>query len=501
MTPVNAAIELLASNLALHPDKIAYICGERSISYRELDRSARCFAGFMKKKNIGTGERVLILLPDSLAFPVVFLGCLLAGALAVAVNIDIPEEELACILDDCGARLLVTNGELAARVACIGGGAEAVLCGEDGLPEKADTGVGFDSPFQPSADDLAYMLYSSGATGRPKGVPHRHKDLLLPCELVGKALLDINGQDVIFSTGKLSFAYGLINSLAFPLHFGATAILHPRRPDPCGILEVIGRCRPSIFFSVPETYARILLSLTEQQLRLPMRLCLSAGETLSAQLFEEWRRLTGLEILDGMGSTEMAYHFTCNRPGKAMPASAGQLVPGYRARLVDDNGDDVPSGAEGNLLISGQTRAPFYWGLPEKSAETMLPDGFLRTGDVCVEKDGFFYHCGRSDDLIKAGIQWISPVVVEAALATHPAVADCAVTAVFVGALIKPGAFVVLKPGVGQTGELADELREHVKALLPSFMCPFRIRFMVDLPRTATGKLQRYRLRKQVEGS
>jgi benzoate-CoA ligase len=496
----NAAVELLAPNLAHHPGKVAYFCGERSLSFRELDTASRGFARLLLKEGIKPGERVLIKLPDSLAFPAAFLGCLLAGALAVAISTDTTEEELAYIAEDCGTRLLATHRWLADRRAVINGGIKTIFCGDDALPEDSNSSDDFIAPFQPSAEDLAYMLYSSGATGKPKGVPHRHRSLIQPCDLVGKAMLGITGDDVIFSTGKFSFAYGLINSLAFPLRFGASAVLHPGRPDPCAILDIFERHKPSIFFSVPATYARIVLSQTEPQLHLPMRLCLSAGEALPVPLFEEWRRLTGLDILDGMGSTEMAYHFTCNRPGESVAGSAGRLVPGYRARLVDDNGNDVPAGNDGNLLISGETMSPFYWNLPEKSAETMLPNGYLRTGDICVERNGFFYHRGRSDDLIKTGSHWVSPIVVEEALRTHPAVADCAVAAVSVGNLVKPGAFVVLTPGTEQTPDLAQKLRDHLLARLPAYMFPVRLRFLTELPRTATGKIQRYRLREQAEG-
>jgi benzoate-CoA ligase len=339
------------------------------------------------------------------------------------------------------------------------------------------------------------MLYSSGSTGKPKGVPHRHKSLLLPCDLVGKGVMGITGDDVIFSSSKLSFAYGLINSLAFPLRFGATAVLHPGKSDPHAILEIFGRRKPSIFFSVPTIYTQIILSCTDRELKLPMRLCCSAGEALPAALFEEWQRLTGMEILDGIGSTEMSYHFISNIPGHAVAGSAGQLAPGYRARLVDDDGDDVPAGIEGSLLVSGETMSPFYWNLPEKSAATMLPDGFLRTGDIFVERDGFYYYRGRRDDMIKVDARWVSPVTVEDALRSHPAVADCAVAAVSVGTLLRPGAFVVLTRGTEQTPGLVRELRTHTMARLPEYMCPVRYRFMEELPRTPTGKLQRCRLR------
>ena len=495
MSRSNAAVELLSRNLELHPDKTAYFCGERALSYRELDNASRHFARLLQKKGIAPGERVMIVLSDCFAFPAAFLGCLLSGAVAVAAGAPLREEDLTYIIKDCGARLLVSHGELGVSRSIIGDKVMAILCNYDGPAEDSNSCDQVSDPYHPSADDFAYMLYSSGSTGQPKGVPHRHKSLLLPGDLIGRELLGITSDDVIFSSSKLSFAYGLINSLTFPLRFGATAILHPGKPEPRAILDIIGRRKPSIFFSVPTIFTQIILSCAQRQLQLPMRLCCSAGEALPAAVFEEWQRLTGLEILDGIGSTEMAYHFISNIPGQAVAGSAGRLVPGYLTLLVDDNGDIVPSGSEGSLLVSGDTSSPFYWNLPDKSAETMLPDGFIRTGDVFVERNGFFYHRGRSDDMIKAGAHWVSPVTVEDALRSHPAVADCAVAAVTVGTLIKPGAFVVLTPGYERTPGLAQELRAHLMARLPDYMCPVRFRFMGELPRTQTGKIQRFRLR------
>jgi benzoate-CoA ligase len=491
----NAAVELLTNNVELHPDKVAYFCGDRALTYRDLDKACRCFARRLQKHGIVRGERVVIVLPDSFAFPVAFLGCLLAGAVAVAVGADHRYGDLAHIIEDSGARLLVIHAELPVPYSAIGGKVKVIVCGDDGPAQDPIGSEDFVNPYQPSDDDIAYMLYSSGSTGRPKGVPHRHRSLILPCDLVGKAVLGITGDDIIFSTSKFSFAYGLINNLAFPLHFGATAVLHPYKPDPLTILDIIDRRRPSVFFSVPTTYTRIILSRAEQELMLPMRLCCSAGEALPVAVFEEWQRLTGLQIIDGIGSTEMAYHFICNIPGQAVAGSAGRLVPGYRARLVDENCNDVPAGSEGNLLVSGDTRSSFYWNLPEKSAETMLPDGFARTGDVFVERDGYYYHRGRSDDMIKTDAHWVSPVIVENVLRSHPAVTDCAVAAVSVGTLIKPAAFVVVTPGTDRIAGLVRELMAHVKARLPDYMCPVRFRFMEDLPRTPTGKVQRFRLR------
>lgn len=498
MITSNAAVKLLTSNLELHPDKIAYFCADKELSYRDLDKACRRFANLLQKMGTAPHDRVLIVLPDCFAFPVTFLGCLLAGVVAVAVSPTLVEEDLAYIIKDCGARLFVAHREHS--VACLVGdnNIKLIVCDDQGPAEDATPSADFDNPYQPLADDFAYMLYSSGSTGKPKGVPHRHKSLILPGDLVGKALLALTGDDVIFSSSKLSFAYGLINSITFPLLFGATAVLHPGKPDPGAILGIIGERKPSVFFSVPSIYAQIILSCTDRELKLPMRLCCSAGEALPAAVFEEWQRLTGLEIIDGIGSTEMAYHFISNVPGKAVAGSAGLLVPGYRARLVDGNDNDVATGSEGCLLVSGDTASPGYWNLPEKSAETMRPDGFIRTGDIFIENGGFYYFRGRDDDMIKAGACWIPTFTVEDILRCHPAVADCAIAAIPVGALNKPGAFVVLKSGTVQTAALLRELRAYMTARLPKYMCPIRFRFMNKLPRTATGKIQRFRLRGKI---
>ena len=315
---------------------------------------------------------------------------------------------------------------------------------------------------------------------------------MLPCDLVGKAVLGLTGEDVLFSTSKCSFAYGLINSLALPLRLGATAILHPGKPDPAVVLELVRRHSPSVLFSVPTLFAQILRSWPEVEVRqrLPMRLCCSAGEALAAALFEEWQRLTGLEILDGIGCTEMAYHFISNAPGHAVAGSAGRLAPGYQARLVDERGEDVAPGHEGQLLIDGPTRTPGCWSPPYAAG-----DAPFATGDLFVERDGFYYHRGRSDDRIKSASCWVSPIAVEEVLRGHPAVAECAVAATRVGALSVPGAFVVLSRAVAESPELGVELRRHCRERLPDHMCPARIRFVAELPRTSSGKVQRFKLR------
>jgi len=494
----NAAVELIKGNIERHPDKAAYICGDRALTYRDLDLAGRRFAQLLRTSGISPGERVVIALPDCFAFPIAFLGCLLTGAMAVAAGSSHRDEDLTHIVNNSGARLLISHADHARQHATICCGIRQIICDDNGPTEDNASPAAFTATYQPSADDFAYMLYSSGSTGRPKGIPHRHASLLLPCDLMGNKVLGITGDDVIFSTSKLSFCYGLINSFSFPLHFGATAILHPGKPDIRSILDIIEKHKPSVFFSVPTVFRHIALSCAEPELKLPMRLCCSAGEALPATLFKEWQRLTGLEIIDGIGASELSHHFICNPPGHAVAGSTGKVVPGYQVRLVDDNGNDVPSGSEGNLLVSGETRSPHYWNLPEKSRTTMLPDGYTRTGDIFLEKDGYYYYRGRSDDMIKVDALWVSPVIVEEALRGHPAVAECAVAAVAVCGLARPGAFVVLSPGVKLTPGLAQELTEYLKSRLPDYMCPARFRFLDDLPRTSTGKIKRSRLREHM---
>lgn len=490
MGTTNAALELLEHNLRDLPDQTAYLCSGRAYTYRELGEGARCLARRLRERGLSPGQRVLIALPDCFAFPVAFLGCLLSGAVAVVVNPELERETLAHLTNDAGARLRISLVGSAARWPA--GSLEEIVCDEVGPLECAGPGLELCDAFRPADDDLAYVLCTSGSTGVPKGVPHRHRSLIIPCDLVGKAILGLTGMDVIFSTSKCSFAYGLINSLALPLRLGATAILHPGKPDPATILELVRRHRPSVFFSVPTLFAQILRGWPEVRQPLPMRLCCSAGEALPAALFQEWQRLTGLEILDGIGSTEMAYHFISNTPGHAVAGSAGRLVPGYQARLVDERGRDVAPGDEGQLLIDGPTRTPGCWSLPETAA-----DAPLATGDLFVERDGFYYHRGRCDDMIKSAGCWVSPATVEEVLRSHPAVAECAVVADTVGGLSAPASFIVLGRGVTESPELAGELRRHCRDRLPDHMCPVRIRFVAELPRTATGKLQRFKLRER----
>jgi len=404
----NAALELLKRNVDQRPDKTVYICGDRSLSHRELDEQSKNFVQILRDKQLQHGDRVLIVLPNDFAFPVAFLGCLLSGVIAVAANTALNKEHYAHILQDCGARLMVTHPGLAEPVAAASGNIEVLYCDKHGLFASPAASLGAGGAYQPEKNDLAYMLYTSGSTGKPKGVPHRHQDLLFSCELLGAALLNITTDDLIFCTSQFSFTYNLIFGIAYPLYFGAAAILHPARPDVKTVLDILKNQRPTVFASIPSMYAQLILSCTENSLSFPMRLCYSSGESLPAAMFEEWKRLSGLEPIEGIGSTESTSSYISNRPGNARPGSAGQPVPGYEIRIVDEAGNAVPPGTEGVLHAKGPTIAPYYWNLPEKSAASMGADGYFRTGDLFVEENGFYYYRGRSDDRIKAGACWVT---------------------------------------------------------------------------------------------
>jgi benzoate-CoA ligase len=419
----------------------------------------------------------------------------LVGAVAVAVNTALSRELYGYIVDDCEARLallspaVVDNGFPVDKVACL-------VCSEslmELLPGLSATAAG---PEPVQAEDLAYMLYTSGSTGMPKGVPHRHADLLAAAENYAVQVLGMKSGDKVFSASKLFFGYGLGNSLAFPLYTGGAAILQSGAPLPDTLLSLMERHRPSLFFSVPTVYAQIIRSVSQERLLLPMRLCISAGEALPAAILAEWHRLTGLELLDGMGSTETTHIVISNRQGHTRPGCAGQPVPGYEVRLVDDTDSTVPSGSPGHLLVRGPGFAPYYWNLPEKTAKTVLPDGFIRTGDIFLERDGCYYHKGRSDDMLKVGGQWVSPIQVEEVLRSHPAVVDCAVAACHVGGLERVAAHLIRQPGASSGAELEKDLRAFVSGRLPDYMRPLVYSFVKELPRTATGKVQRFQLRR-----
>lgn len=487
---MNAAWALLAPNLEHHPRKPAYLCGEDVLSYAALAGASARAGALLAASGVRPGDRVGCALPDGPAAAIAILGAMWIGACPLPLSMSLRPQDYAFILADSGARVLVAD---AAHPAAAVSTVPVLSCP---LEETIDLEGLADAqkPYAPGPDDLALMLYTSGSTGRPKGVPHRHRDILRPVETFGR-LLGLTETDVIFSASKMSFAYGLIASLSLTLGFGATAVLFPGKPGPYELLEAIGRYRPSIFFAVPTVYNMLLRALEPGDTVSGVRVFYSAGEALPAATFSAWKERTGAEICEGIGTTEACNLFITNQPGQALPGATGRVAPGFEVRLVGETGDDVPDGQPGLLLIRGEGTAASYWNLPEKTRETMLPDGWLRTGDMFVAREGVFIHQGRADDMLKVGGRFISPQEVENVLLTHPDVVECAVAGCRVEGLERPMAVVVAREGVETGTGLAGELRRFVRQRLPEDMCPVRVRFERELAKTPTGKIMRQALR------
>jgi len=360
-------------------------------------------------------------------------------------------------------------------------------------------------PFPSEADDDAFWLYSSGSTGRPKGAVHRHRSLAVTSQCYGIGVLDLRRGDVCYSAAKLFFAYGLGNAMSFPLWVGGTALLDSQKPTPERTFDIMEQHRPNAYFGVPTLYAAQLEALETGGPRdlSSLRLCVSAGEALPAEILRRWRERTGLDVLDGIGSTEALHIFLSNTPSDVRAGSSGKPVPGYEARILDERGEAVEPGDSGRLQVRGASTASRYWDQRKKTGETMLPGGWLETGDTYhQDEDGYFVYEGRSDDMMKVGGIWTSPIEIESALIEHPKVLEAAVVArADVHGLIKPEAWVVLRAGGAGDADLKAELRDHVKRLLAPYKYPRWWRFVDELPKTATGKIQRFKLRDGGDGA
>jgi benzoate-CoA ligase len=348
-----------------------------------------------------------------------------------------------------------------------------------------------------TCDDVCFWLYSSGSTGAPKGTVHLHSSLVLTAELYAKPILGIHEDDVVFSAAKLFFAYGLGNGLTFPLAVGATTVLMAERPTPAAVFARLRRHRPTIFYAVPTLFAALLANPDLPKAdELSLRRCTSAGEALPAEIGRRWTAHFGVEILDGLGSTEMLHIFLSNRPGEVRYGTSGMPVPGYELRILGDDGQAVAAGEVGELQINGPTAATAYWNNRDKTRDTFR-GSWTRSGDkYTVDPNGYYVYSGRSDDMLKVGGIYVSPIEVEAALITHPGVLEAAVIGrAGEDELVKPMAYIVLKPGGKGSTALADELRQHVKERLAPYKYPRWIEFIDELPKTATGKIQRFKLR------
>jgi benzoate-CoA ligase family protein len=490
-------------------EKTAIECGDERIRYRELLEKTNRAGNFLRRLGVRRGERVLLLLLDSPEFLYCFLGAIKIGAIAVPVNPFQKPKDYGYVLNDSGARVAVVNEELLPQLESISRDKlaslkEIVVVGttpgehlslNEGM-NAADASLEADPT---GRDDAAFWLYSSGSTGSPKACIHLHRDMVVCTELYAKGILRMNESDRCYSVARLFFAYGLGNAGYFPLGVGATTILSPGRPTPAGIYADIERYRPTLFFSVPSNYAALLAHRSENGGEFDLssvRHAISAGESLPAPLFERFKERFGIEILDALGSTETLQMVIANRPGEARPGSSGKIIPGYEAKIVDESGQAVAPGEIGNLMVKGDSICAGYWNQEEKTRESFNGKWF-RTGDKYhQDEDGYFWYAGRADDTFKVNGRWLSPAEVESALIAHPAVLEAAVVARNdESGLTKPAAYVVVNPEFSAGGALALELQEWVAERAGGYKRPRWIEFVTELPKTSTGKLQRFKLR------
>ncbi len=490
--------------------RIAIECGDARITYDEVLAGVNRFGNALRQLGVRPEERVVLLLPDTPEFVFSFFGAIKIGAVPVPVNTLWRAADYDYVVRDSRASCVVVSSELfptfervssdvrskVRSVVVAGGDTPAGCISYAALLESEAP----DLEAEPTSRDApALWLYSSGSTGAPKGCVHLHHDMVVCAKLFGAGVLGIGPADRTFSVAKLFFAYGLGNALSFPFSVGATTILWPGAPTPQNVYAVIERHRPTLFYSVPTGYGMLLATTRPDAPDFDLssvRLAVSAGEALPEALYTRFRQRFGIDILDGIGSTEALHMFISNRPGAIRPGSSGQIVNGYEARILDDEGRQVPPGEVGNLWVRGDSVCAAYWNQHEKTKDT-IQGHWIRTGDKYTQDaDGFFWYSGRADDMLKVGGLWVSPIEVESALVAHHAVLECGV----VGredhdTLIKPMAFVVLKDGIAGTPELARELQQFVRERLAEYKRPRWVEFLPELPKTATGKIQRFRLR------
>ena len=512
----NAATVLLDDHIKSGKgDKVAvYYCDDTYTYKQLLDRSNQA-ANALSDLGLEIENRFLILLHDCPDFITSFLGGMRIGAVPVPVNSLLSAEDYRFMLNDSRAKVLVTNAALYDKIKPIrselNGLRHIVIVPREGddlswtrslddvhdlneLIDKADKNFQVAKTYK---NDVGLWLYSSGSTGKPKGTVHLQHDIMVTTDLYAKNILGIDSDSICFSASKLFFAYGLGNGLTFPLRWGGASVLYPDKPTPKGMFECIEKYKPTHFFGVPTLFAAMLAVDGAEKYDLSsVKAIVSAGEALQPALFNKWKETFGQEIVEGIGSTELLHIFIANKPGDVKAGATGKIVPGYEARVVDTDYNDVPIGEVGNLIVKGESMAPFYWGRHKKSAHTMVGE-WMWTGDMYRrDEQGWFYYAGRSDDMLKVGGIWVSPAEVEGAIMEMDEVLECAV----VGhpdeeKLIKPKAFVVLKQGFEGSDDLKSSIQNHVKTSIGKFKFPRWVDFVDDLPKTATGKIQRFKLR------
>jgi 4-hydroxybenzoate-CoA ligase len=520
--PYNAVSDFIDAHVARGLSaKTAFIDPDHTLSYGELQARSVRLAYALRSLGIRQEDRVALLLPDTVDTPVAFWGTMRAGSIPIPLNTFLNVAQYAYILTDSRASALIAAAPLAQAIwpivkqlphletVILVGDVEddrasfpgrAVHLFEDVIAKASAELFTADT----LSDEVAFWLYTSGSTGDPKGVKHVHSSLMATARLFGQGVLGIGENDVVHSAAKLFFAYGLGNAMTFPLSVGATSVLWPARPTPDGVFEIMRRHRPSVFYAVPSLYTALLAhpAISKGAGSDRLRICVSAGEALPAHIGERWRDIVGIDVLDGIGSTELLQTFLSNRPDDIRYGSTGKPVPGYEARIVDESGHELGADEIGELIVRGPSAGEGYWNQRAKSRRTFVGE-WTYTGDKYRrDADGYYYYCGRTDDMFKVSGMWVSPFDVETALASHEAVLEAAVIGKQdADGLIKPKAFIVLKYGYAADESLLEKLKLHVKEHAGAWKYPRWIELRTDLPRTATGKIQRFKLREEDTGS
>jgi benzoate-CoA ligase family protein len=501
----NASLVIERGLEAAGGGKLAYVSERESLTYEQLREQVNRMGHLLLSLGVRREQRVLLMLDDTTAFPISFLGAMRVGAVPVPVSVRETAENFRHFVEDSYAEVVVCDAAMLDGLtdALAGHGVRFISRGALEGAIELDTALASQEPelavANTHADDMAFWLYTSGSTGRPKGVVHLHQDMEVTCETFGREVLAAREEDRMFSSTKLYHSYGLGNSLSYPLHFGATSILLEGAPTPERLLRTLRELRPSVYFSVPALYKQLVEDRDADGALDSVRLCISAAEPLPLRTFDRWRERFDLEIVDGIGSTEMFTAYCSNVPGEVVPGTTGRAVPGYEIRLIDEDGNELEGSVAGTMQVRGGSRAAYYWHQPEQTARNMR-DGWLTTGDRFRRReDGYYVYEGRADDMLKIGGLWVSPLDMEQVLLEHPAVVQVGVVGVAVNDHNRVAAFVKCSAAVNADDRLEDALRTWCRERMRDYEYPHVIRFVEELPQTLTGKARRFMLRERIE--